>query len=204
MYLICLDLEGVLTPEIWEAVAVAFGIDKLKLTTRDIPDYDVLMKQRLKILRNNNITLKDIQEIIADIELLPGALDFLEWLRANTQVIIATGSFIEFIQPLAKKLNYPLIFCHNLEIDKTSMIINYSLRLKDMKKKTVRALKKLKYNVIAVGDSYNDIRMLKEADFGILFRPPANVKKEFPQFPVVTEYSELKDHISNHLKLKRL
>lgn len=204
MYLICLDLEGVLTPEIWEAVAVAFGIDKLKLTTRDIPDYDVLMKQRLKILRNNNITLKDIQEIIANIELLPGALDFLEWLRANTQVIIATGSFIEFIQPLAKKLNYPLIFCHNLEIDKTSMIINYSLRLKDMKKKTVRALKKLKYNVIAVGDSYNDIRMLKEADFGILFRPPANVKKEFPQFPVVTEYSELKDHISNHLKLKRL
>ena len=204
MYLICLDLEGVLTPEIWEAVAVAFGIDKLKLTTRDIPDYDVLMKQRLKILRNNNITLKDIQEIIADIDLLPGALDFLEWLRSNTQVIIATGSFIEFIQPLAKKLNYPLIFCHNLEIDKTGMIVNYSLRLKDMKKKTVRALKKLKYNVIAVGDSYNDIRMLKEADFGILFRPPANVQKEFPQFPVVTEYSELKNHISNHLKLKSL
>ena len=202
MNVICLDLEGVLTPEIWEAVAAAFGIDKLKLTTRDIPDYDVLMKQRLKILRNNNITLKDIQEIIAEINLLPGALDFLEWLRSNTQVLIATGSFIEFIHPLAKKLNYPLIFCHNLEIGKTGMIINYSLRLKDMKKKTVKALKKLKYNVIAVGDSYNDIRMLKEADFGILFRPSANVKKEFPQFLVVTEYSELKNHISNHLKLK--
>ena len=202
MYIICLDLEGVLTPEIWEVVAAAFGIAELKLTTRDISDYDVLMKQRLKILRNNNITLKDIQNIISEIDLLPGALDFLEWLRSNSTVIIATGSFIEFIQPLAERLNYPLIFCHKLEIDKPGMIINYTLRLKDMKKKTVRALKKLKYNVIAVGDSYNDIRMLKEADFGILFRPPANVKKEYPQFPVVTEYSELKNHISNHLKLE--
>lgn len=202
MYIICLDLEGVLTPEIWEAVAATSGIENLKLTTRDIADYDVLMKQRLNILRNNNITLNDIQKIIAEIDLLPGALEFLDWVRSNVQVIIATGSFVEFVQPFAKKLNYPLIFCHNLEIDKTGMIINYTLRLKDMKKKTVRALKKLKYNVIAVGDSYNDIRMLKEADFGILFRPSTNVKKEFPQFPVVTEYSELKNHISNHLKLK--
>jgi phosphoserine/homoserine phosphotransferase len=199
MYVICLDLEGVLTPEIWEAVAAAFKINKLKLTTRDIPDYDVLMKQRLKILENNNITLKDIQKIISEIELLPGALDFLNWLRSNTQVLIATGSFIEFIQPLAKKLNYPLIFCHSLEIDNTGMIINYTLRLKDMKKKTVKALKKLNYNVIAVGDSYNDIRMLKEADFGLLFRPSTNIINEFPEFPVVNEYSELKNHISNHL-----
>ncbi|MFX1345526.1 MAG: bifunctional phosphoserine phosphatase/homoserine phosphotransferase ThrH [Promethearchaeota archaeon] len=201
MYVICLDLEGVLTPEIWEAVAAAFKIEKLKLTTRDIPDYDVLMKQRLKILENNNIFLKDIQKIIGEIDLLPGALDFLNWLRSNTQILIVTGSFIEFIQPLAKKLNYPLIFCHNLEIDNTGMIINYNLRLKDMKKKTVQALKKLNYNVIAVGDSYNDIRMLKEADFGILFRPSTNIMNEFPQFPVVTEYSELITHISNHLKL---
>ncbi|MFW9940924.1 MAG: bifunctional phosphoserine phosphatase/homoserine phosphotransferase ThrH [Candidatus Thorarchaeota archaeon] len=201
MYVICLDLEGVLTPEIWEAVATTFKIEKLKLTTRDIPDYDVLMKQRLKILENNNISLKDIQKIIGEIDLLPGALDFLNWLRLNTQVLILTGSFIEFIQPLAKKLNYPLIFCHNLEIDNTGMIINYNLRLKDMKKKTVQALKKLNYNVIAVGDSYNDIRMLKEADFGILFRPSTNIMNEFPQFPVVTEYSELINNISNHLKL---
>jgi phosphoserine/homoserine phosphotransferase len=201
MYVICLDLEGVLTPEIWEAVAATSGIEKLKLTTRDIADYDALMKQRLNILRNNNITLNDIQKIIAEIDLLPGALEFLDWLRSNVQVIIATGSFVEFVQPLAKKLNYPLIFCNNLEIDETGMIANYILRLKDMKKKTVRALKKLNYNVIAVGDSYNDIRMLMEADFGILFRPSANVKTEFPQFPVVTEYSELKNYISNHLKL---
>jgi len=202
MYVVCLDLEGVLTPEIWEAVAAAFKIEKLKLTTRDIPDYDDLMKQRLKILEKNNISLKDIQKIIAEINLLPGALDFLDWLRSNTQVLIATGSFIEFIQPLAKKLNYPLIFCNNLEIDNKGMIINYSLRLKNMKKKTVKALKKLNYKVIAVGDSYNDIRMLKEADFGILFRPSANIMNEFPQFPVFTEYSELKNHISNHLKVK--
>ncbi|MFX0083314.1 MAG: bifunctional phosphoserine phosphatase/homoserine phosphotransferase ThrH [Candidatus Hodarchaeota archaeon] len=204
MYVICLDLEGVLTPEIWEAVAAASGIEKLKLTTRDIADYDALMKQRLNILRNNNITLNDIQEIITEIDLLPGALEFLDWLRSNVQVIIATGSFVEFVQPFAKKLNYPLIFCNNLKIDNTGMIVNYILRLKDMKKKTVKALKKLKYNVIAVGDSYNDIRMLMEADFGILFRPSANVKKEFPQFPVVSEYSELKNIISNHLKLKKL
>jgi phosphoserine/homoserine phosphotransferase len=202
MYVICLDLEGVLTPEIWEAVAATTGIDKLKLTTRDIPDYDVLMKQRLDILENRNITLNDIQEIIAGIELLPGALGFLEWLRSNTQVIIATGSFIEFIQPLAKKLGYPLIFCHNLEVTETGIIANYQLRLKDMKKKTVEALKKMKYQVIAVGDSYNDIKMLKEAHFGFLFRPSDKVKSEFPQFPVVTDYLELKSLISDILKSK--
>ncbi|MFX1278546.1 MAG: bifunctional phosphoserine phosphatase/homoserine phosphotransferase ThrH [Promethearchaeota archaeon] len=199
MYIICLDLEGVLTPEIWEEVATTTEIDKLKLTTRDIPDYDVLMKQRLNILKTNNITLDDIQKIIANIELLPGALDFIEWLQSNSQVLIATGSFIEFIQPIAKKLGYPLIFCNNLEVSNTRIITNYHLRLKDMKKKTVRALKKLQYNVIAVGDSYNDIKMLKEADFGILFRPSENVKRDYPQFTVATEYSELKDLIGNIL-----
>lgn len=199
MYIICLDLEGVLTPEIWEEVAATTEIDKLKLTTRDIPDYDILMKQRLNLLKINNITLDDIQKIIANIELLPGALDFIEWLQSNSQVLIATGSFIEFIQPIAKKLGYPLIFCNNLEVSNTRVITNYHLRLKDMKKKTVRALKKLQYNVIAVGDSYNDIKMLKEADFGILFRPSENVKRDYPQFTVATEYSELKDLIGNIL-----
>jgi phosphoserine/homoserine phosphotransferase len=199
MYIICLDLEGVLTPEIWEEVAATSGIDKLKLTTRDIPDYDILMKQRLNILQTNNITLDDIQKIIANIELLPGALDFIEWLRSNSQVLIATGSFIEFIQPLAKKLGYPLIFCNHLKVNNAGLITNYHLRLKDMKKKTVKALMKLQYKVVAVGDSYNDIKMLKEADFGILFRPSENVKKEYPQFPVANEYSELKDLIGNIL-----
>ena len=200
MYIICLDLEGVLTPEIWEEVAATSGIDKLKLTTRDIPDYDILMMQRLEILKQNNISLNDIQKIIAGIDLLPGALEFLDWLRSNTQVIIATGSFTEFIQPLAKKLGYPLIFCHNLEVDETGMIINYRLRLQNMKKKTVKALKKLNYRVISVGDSYNDIEMLKEAHFGILFRPSDKVKGEFPQIPVVTEYSQLKILISDILR----
>jgi phosphoserine/homoserine phosphotransferase len=204
MYVICLDLEGVLSPEIWEEVAATSGIEKLNLTTRDIPDYDVLMKQRLEILKQNNISLNDIQKIIAEIDLLPGALEFLDWLRSNTQVLIATGSFTEFIKPIAKKLGYPLIFCHNLEVSETGMITNYHLRLQNMKKKTVEALKKLNYKVIAVGDSYNDIEMLKEAHFGFLFRPSDNIKTEFPQFPVVTDYSRLKVLISNILYPKRV
>lgn len=202
MDVVCLDLEGILTPEIWEVVAETSGIDKLKLTTRDIPDYEVLMKQRLTILRDNNISLKDIQETIVNIDLLPGALEFSEWLRLKSQVIIVTDSFLEFIQPFVKKLKYPMIFCHSLEIDKDGMIANYVLRLNAMKKKTINAFKDMNFKVIAIGDSYNDIAMLTDADFGILFRPPKNVIEEFPQFPVLNEYSELKKLISNHLGLK--
>ena len=202
MYIICSDLEGIFTPEIWEMCAQACGIEKLKLTTRDIPDYNVLMEQRLKILRDNNISLYDIQEIIADMDLLPGALEFSQWIQSNAQIIIVTDSFVEFNRSLAEKLNYPLIFCHNLEVDEKGLIVNYNLRLDDMKKKTVIAFKNLNYKIIAIGDSYNDIEMLSEADYGILFRPPENVQKEFSQFPVFTEYSELKSFISNHLGLK--
>jgi phosphoserine/homoserine phosphotransferase len=202
MFVVCLDLEGVFTPEIWEFVAVDTKIEKLSLTTRDFPDYDVLMKQRLEILKENEISLYDIQKTIGNMELLPGAAEFLEWLRSNTQVIFLTDSFIEFIQPFAKKLNYPMIFCHDLEIDKDGFITNYKLRLRDMKKNTVEAFKKLNYKTIAVGDSYNDIGMLNEADYGILFRPPDNVKEEFPQFLVSTKYTELKKFISNHLGIE--
>ncbi|KKK44778.1 hypothetical protein LCGC14_0765720 [marine sediment metagenome] len=202
MYIICLDLEGILTPEIWEVCAYACGIEKLKLTTRDIPDYNILMEQRIKILRDNNISLYDIQEIIADMDLLPGALEFSQWIQSNAQLIIVTDSFVEFYRSFAKKLNYPLIFCHNLEIDENGMIVNYNLRLDDMKKKTIIAFKNLNYEIIAIGDSYNDIGMLSEADYGILFRPPEIVQKEFPQFPVKTEYAELMSFISNHLGLK--
>ena len=201
MHLVCLDLEGVFTPEIWEVVAEATKINELKLTTRDIPDYDLLMKQRLKILRENNIKLAKVQEIISQIDLLPGALEFYEWLRTTSQTIIVTDSYVEFLQNFAKKLGFPMIFCHNLEIDKEGMIINYNLRLKDMKKKTVNAFKKLNYNVIAIGDSYNDIGMLSEADYGVFFRPPKKIAKEFSQFPVTSDYSELKKLISNHLGL---
>jgi phosphoserine/homoserine phosphotransferase len=202
MFVVCLDLEGVFTPEIWEFVAVDTKIEKLSLTTRDFPDYDVLMKQRLEILKENEISLYDIQKTIGNMELLPGAAEFLEWLRSNTQVIFLTDSFIEFIQPFAKKLNYPMIFCHDLEVDKDGFITNYKLRLRDMKKNTVEAFKKLNYKTIAVGDSYNDIGMLNEADYGILFRPPDNVKEEFPQFLVTTKYTELKKFISNHLGIE--
>jgi len=203
MFIVCLDLEGVLTPEIWEEVAKATEINELMLTTRDVPDYDVLMKRRLDILKDNQIALYDIQRIISRIELLSGALEFVNWLRSITQLVIITGSFSEFTKPLMKKLGYPLVLCHSLETDNTGMIINYNLRITDMKRKTVRSFKEMNYNVIAVGDSYNDLGMLKEAEYGILFRPPMNIKKEYPQFPVVTEYSELKKIISNYIEPKK-
>ncbi|MFX0104171.1 MAG: bifunctional phosphoserine phosphatase/homoserine phosphotransferase ThrH [Candidatus Hodarchaeota archaeon] len=202
MFIVCLDLEGVLTPEIWEEIAKTTEINELMLTTRDIPDYDVLMKRRLKILKDNHITLFDIKKIISNIELLPGALEFIEWLKSVTQLVIITGSFSEFTKPLMKKLGYPLVLCHNLEIDNTGIIINYKLRITDMKKKTVLAFKEMNYDVIAVGDSYNDIDMLKEAKYGILFRPPMNIKREFSEFPSVKDYSELKFLISTHIGLK--
>jgi phosphoserine/homoserine phosphotransferase len=160
------------------------------------------MKQRLDILKNNNISLFDIQKTISEMILLPGALEFSHWLKSNAQAIIVTDSFIEFIKPLAKKISYSMIFCHNLEIDKKGMIVNYNLRIKNMKAKTVIAFQDMNYDVIAVGDSYNDIGMLTKANYGILFRPPENVINEFPQFPVVNEYSELKKIISNHLGIK--
>ena len=202
MFVVFLDLEGVFTPEIWEFVAADTNIEKLSLTTRDIPDYDVLMKQRLEILRENNISLYDIQKTIGTMNLLPGAAEFLQWLRSNTQVIFVTDSFVEFIKPFAQKLNFPMIFCHDLEIDKDGFITNYNLRLRDMKKNTVKVFKNLNYNIIAIGDSYNDIGMLTEADYGILFRPPDNVREEFPQFLVTTKYTELKKFISNHLGIE--
>jgi len=202
MFVVFLDLEGVFTPEIWEFVAEDTNIEKLSLTTRDIPDYDVLMKQRLEILRENNISLYDIQKTIGTMDLLPGAAEFLQWLRSKTQVIFVTDSFVEFIKPFAQKLNFPMIFCHDLEIDKDGFIINYNLRLRDMKKNSVKVFKNLNYKVIAIGDSYNDIGMLTEADYGILFRPPDNVREEFPQLLVTTKYTELKKFISNHLGIE--
>ncbi len=202
MFVVCLDLEGIFTQEIWEIVAVDTNIEKLSLTTRDITNYDVLMQQRLEILRENNISLYDIQKTIRTMDILPGAAEFLDWLQSNTQVVIVTDSFVEFIKHFAQKLNFPMIFCHDLEIDKDGFIINYKLRLKDMKKKTVSAFKNLNYVVIAIGDSYNDIGMLSQADYGILFRPSDNVKEEFPQFLVCTKYTELKAFISNHLGIE--
>ena len=201
MYIVCFDLEGVFTPEVWIAVSKATGIDDLKLTTRDISDYDVLMKNRIEILKKNGIKLKDIQEIISNMELLPGVREFLDWIRSLVQIVIVTDSFIDFVMPFMKKLNFPMCFCHNLETDEEGMITDYKIRIKNMKKNTVRALKDLNYDVIAAGDSYNDIPMLLEAKQGVLFRPPTKVIEEHPELPVVYEYSDLKNLISKFLDL---
>lgn len=201
MYIVCFDLEGVFTPEVWIAVSKATGIDDLKLTTRDISDYDVLMKNRIAILHKNNITLKHIQKIISKMDLLSGARDFLDYIRSVAQVVIVTDSFIEFVMPFMKKLGFPMCFCHNLETNEEGMITDYKIRTSEMKKHTVLALKSLNYDVIATGDSYNDVAMLLEAKHGILFRPPKKVVEQFPELPVVSEYEELKVLISNYLEL---
>ena len=191
--LACLDLEGVLLPEIWVAFAEKTGIEQLRLTTRDIPDYDELMQGRLKILKDNNLKLIDIQKVIKRLSPLEGAIDFLDWLKSEFQVIILSDTFYQFVGPLMKNLGYPTLFCHELTIDSKGSITGYRLRQKNGKTKAVSALKKLNFKVIAAGDSYNDTGMLQEADAGILFCPPDNVIKEFPQFPVSRNYDEFKN-----------
>lgn len=190
--LACLDLEGVLIPEIWIAFAEKTGIDELKATTRDIPDYDVLMTQRLRILREHKLGIHEIQEVIAGLKPLEGAREFVDWLRERFQVMILSDTFYEFSQPLMRQLGWPTLFCHRLEVDEEGRVVGYTLRQKDPKRQTVLALKTLYYRIIAAGDSYNDTTMLKEADAGILFHAPDNVIREFPQFPAVHSYEDLK------------
>lgn len=199
MEVICSDLEGVFVPEIWINVAEKTGIDELRLTTRDISDYNVLMQKRLSILDKHNLKLQDIQDVIATIDPLPGAIEFVDWLRTVSQLIIVSDTFVQFAGPLMKKLGKPTLCCHSLEIAADGRISGYNLRQPDAKRKTVLGFKMMDYKVIAFGDSYNDTNMLKEADAGMLFRPPQNVIEEFPQFPVTTEYSELKKLIENEL-----
>ena len=191
--LACLDLEGVLLPEIWIAFAEKTRIEQLKLTTREIPDYDELMQGRLKILNDNNLKLIDIQNVIKTLSPLAGAIDFLAWLKSEFQVIILSDTFYQFVEPLMKSLDYPTLFCNDLIVNSKGDITGYQLRQKDGKTKAVSALKKLNFKVIAAGDSYNDTGMLQEADAGILFCPPENVIKEFPQFPVSRNYEEFKN-----------
>ena len=191
--LACLDLEGVLLPEIWIAFAEKTGIEKLRLTTRDIPDYDELMRGRLNILDENNLKLADIEDVIHTLTPLDGAKEFLEWLKSEFQVIILSDTFYQFASPLMGKLDYPTLFCHELIIDAEGRIESYRLRQSDGKTKAVSALKGLNFQVIAAGDSYNDTGMLVEADAGILFCPPDNVIEEFPQFPVTRNYEEFKN-----------
>ncbi|MDI6591824.1 MAG: bifunctional phosphoserine phosphatase/homoserine phosphotransferase ThrH [Patescibacteria group bacterium] len=200
MKIICLDLEGVLIPEIWREIAKKTKIEDLKLTTRDLPDYDFLMKRRLKILRENNIKLKDIQKIIKKMKPFKGAINFLNWLRKNFLVIILTDSFYQFINPLREKLFYLPIFCNQLKIDKAGFIKNYQLRLKGGKKEAIKLLKALGFEIIAIGDSYNDLEMLKEADFGLLFNPPKNIIKKNLKFEIVKNYQDLKFKLKSVIK----
>ena len=192
MEIACLDLEGVLVPEIWIAFAEKTGIESLRATTRDIPDYDVLMKQRLRILDEHGLTLNDIQDVIATLKPLEGAVEFVDWLRERFQVIILSDTFYEFPQPLMRQLGFPTLFCHKLVTDEKGRVVDYQLRQKDPKRQSVLALKTLYYRIIAAGDSYNDTTMLSEADAGILFHAPDNVIAEFPQFPAVHTFEDLK------------
>jgi phosphoserine / homoserine phosphotransferase len=196
MYIVCSDLEGVFVPEIWVNVSQHTGIDELKLTTRDISDYNVLMKRRLDLLRKYGLTLRDVQNVISLLKPLPGAVEFIDWLRTVTQLIVVTDSFTEFAEPLIRQLGRPTLLCHHLTTDKEGIITDYNLRQEDAKGQVVNALHSLKYKVIAIGDSYNDISMLRKADFGILYNPPQNVEDEHPDLKVVKTYPSLKRIIS--------
>ena len=192
MEIACLDLEGVLVPEIWIAFAEKTGIEALKKTTRDEPDYDVLMRYRLDILREHGLGLNEIQEVIATLEPLPGAIEFVDWLRERFQVVILSDTFYEFASPLMKQLGYPTLLCHKLETAEDGTVIDYHLRQANPKRQAVVGFKSMYYRTIAAGDSYNDATMLAEADAGILFHAPDNVIAEFPQFPAVQSFADLK------------
>lgn len=192
MEIAALDMEGVLVPEIWIEFAERTGIDELRATTRDIPDYDVLMRQRLALLDQHKLRIDDIQEVIAGLAPLPGAIEFVDWLRERFQVIILSDTFYEFSQPLMRQLSWPTLFCHRLITDDDGRVVDYKLRQVDPKRASVKAFHSLNYKVIAAGDSYNDTTMLSEADVGILFHAPQNVIDEFPQFQAVQEFDDLK------------
>jgi len=188
----CLDLEGVLVPEIWIEFAEKTGIEALKATTRDVPDYDVLMRQRLDILNQHGLGLPAIQEVIATLKPLDGAPEFVDWLRERFQVVILSDTFYEFSQPLMRQLGFPTLFCHRLETDDQGRVVDYHLRQTDPKRQSIKAFHSLNYRCIAAGDSYNDTTMLSEAEAGILFKAPDNVIAEFPQFPAVHTYGDLR------------
>ena len=189
--LVCLDLEGVLVPEIWINVASKTGIEELKVTTREMPDYDKLMEQRLRILDRHHLKINDIQAVIDKMGPLDGAVEFIAWLRARYQVVILSDTFYQFAEPLMRQLGFPTLFCNQLEIDGSGRIIAYHMRMMDPKRHAVAAFKSLNFRTIAAGDSYNDTAMLAEADAGFFFRPPEHLPKGFPQFPVTQTYAEL-------------
>ena len=202
MYITCLDLEGVLVPEIWIAFADAVGIPELRRTTRDEPDYDKLMKYRINILKEHKLGLKEIQETIKKIEPLPGAKNFLDKLRENGQVIIISDTFSQFASPLMEKLGWPTIFCNSLEVSDSGKITGYKMRCEKSKLTTVKALQSIGYETIASGDSFNDLGMIQASKAGFLFRSTEKIIKEYPQYPAFTEYSELFDAIQKVINNK--
>ena len=195
MQIVCLDLEGVLVPEIWIEFAERTGIPELKRTTRDEPDYDKLMSYRLNILREHKLGLPDIQKVIGEMGPMQGARAFLDKLREDYQVIILSDTFYEFAHPLMRQLAWPTLFCHSLETDANGVVVNYRLRMPEQKREAVKRFREMNFTVVAAGDSYNDTKMLGEAHAGILFHPPENVIREFPQFPVVLNYDDLRTEI---------
>lgn len=199
MWIVCADLEGVFVPEVWINFAKKTGIDALKLTTRDIKDYDELMRYRLKILDEHNLKIQDIQEVISTMKPLDGALEFTRWLRSVTRFAIVSDTFVEFAKPLMEQLENPFLLCHSLVIDETGRVVDYKLRQADPKRRTVEAFQSLKYKVLAFGDSYNDIPMIESADVGILYCPPENVVKDYPQFPIARNLNELKALIEKYV-----
>ncbi len=201
MQIVCLDLEGVLIPEIWIEFSQRTGIPELARTTRDEPDYDKLMRGRIEILNRKGLGLPDIQKTIDTVLPMAGAREFLDWLRGYCQVVILSDTFYQFAAPLMRQLGYPTLFCHELVVDDNGRVRDYKLRMPDQKRQSVKAFKALNFHIVAAGDSYNDTAMLGEAHAGILFCPPANVIAEFPQFPVTTGYDQLKAEI---IKVSRL
>ena len=195
MKIVCLDLEGVLVPEIWITFSERTGIPELRRTTRDEPDYDKLMKYRLEILAKHNLGLPDIQKVIGAMGPMPGAREFLDKLREDYEVIILSDTFYEFAHPLMRQLAWPTLFCHSLETDANGVVVNYRLRMPEQKREAVKRFREMNFTVVAAGDSYNDTAMLGEAHAGILFHPPENVIREFPQFPVTLNYDQLRSEI---------
>jgi phosphoserine/homoserine phosphotransferase len=195
MKIVCLDLEGILVPEIWIAFSEATGISELSITTRDEPDYDVLMKRRIRILKEHGLKLKDIQKVIGGMEPLEGAKGLIDHLREGTQIIILSDTFDQFASPLMRKLDWPTLFCNTLEVGNDGTVEGYTLRQENGKCRAIEALGSIGFRTLAVGDSYNDINMLKAADAGILFQPPKNIVEEYPEFPVTRNYDELLEQI---------
>jgi phosphoserine/homoserine phosphotransferase len=202
--LLAIDLEGILLPEIWIAVSERTGIPQLRLTTRDIDDYDKLMQMRLAILYEHKLGLADLQSVIAEMDVLPGAAEWLAWARTLLPVIIITDSYYELIAPFMPKLNFPMVYAHQLEVNSDGMLVNYHLRTTNGKRKALESFRHLGFRTMAVGDSYNDIGMLQAADQGVLFHPSAKVQADYPDFPVALAYEELRSAVQQFIPGERV